>query len=106
MSDRMDALRDELGALDTAVFERLRELEELLRSWHLGIPIPLGDDFVYAKCGNNLRFIRVSDGTPVTDTKRVDRAAFLAEWGTNWKLEQACETALRAAIDQRKEILP
>ena len=101
---KLKELRDELGKLDMAVRDRLRDLEQEYRSWQLGIAIPLGEDFMFAKLNHEWRFL-CADGTPVTDTKRNDRAAFLAVWGVRENVEEAAELALRAAIKRRKDML-
>jgi hypothetical protein len=103
-SENILSLRESLRLADIRLSEKLRELEEELRGWQLGIEIPLGEDYVFKKCNQKWRFL-YNDGRPVSDMNRADRATFLTAWGSTQALEQAAETALRAALKTRECIL-
>lgn len=100
----IEDLREELRTLDIEVAERIRALEQEYRSLQIGIPIPLGEDYSFAKLNSKWRFLD-AEGTPVSDRKRGVRAEFLAVWGIRENFEAAAEAALRAAISSRKGIL-
>ncbi len=104
MTENIEQLRDELRTLDTTVSVKLHDLEQEYRSWQLGIPIPLGSEYVFAKAGGKWRFLHVN-GTPVNDLRRDVRADFYLEWSMRFNFEMAAEVALRSAIESRKAIL-
>lgn len=101
----IDELKEELREADSAVSQRIKDLEAEYTTWHLGIPIPLGSEFTFEKVNHKWRFCCAEDGTPVTDTPRNERAEFLLVWGDRKNFEVAVEKALRAAIAERKSIL-
>lgn len=105
MTENLEALRNELRVIDTEVSEALKALEEWFTDLHLGVDVPLGDDFVITKVNSKPRFVRLSDGYPVGDIKRGDRADFMKLWGSKGKIVAAAESELRAIIDDRKKSL-
>ena len=102
--ERVRVLRDELRGLDMRLVDSIREIEDTLRSWQLGVPIEFAGYFTWQKYRGDWALWfpcpRSGEMQRVDSASRSRRADFIAWLGSD--LEKHVGDSLEELIALRK----